>query len=377
MPQLDLWYLAAAAVFVALYWLVPRAGQRWVLAAGSSAFLGYLDPVSLALAGGCAVATWWTSRDATRGQRAPVGLALLLLFCVVRVGEVSDDLLEEWVIFAPAGFGFYVLRLAHYRIEALRGGFEPHGPLDVFNYLLFFPTILVGPIHRFDVWQREDRRRRWDPALFAEGLERVLYGYVKVVAIANWLVFNRGLFVDLAGWAPAAITLFECLQYGLYLYFAFAGFSDIAIGLGRLLGFRIGENFDWPFFQRNIGDFWRSWHISLSEWCRRYVFLPVMARWRAPTLAVFASMTTLGLWHAFTWQYLLWGAYHAVGIAVFRLWQRVAPAPAGHGAALAMRAAATTLTFAFVTLGFVITKNVSLDALLIDVEDLLLRWSPP
>ena len=378
MPQLQTWYLAACAAFVALYWLAPRRAQPWLLAAASTGLLAWLDWQSWLVASAGAVVAWAGSREGTRWRATPVLLALILLFCVVRAGEVlGAELPGAWTIVAPLGFGFYMLRLAHYRVEQLRGTFRPHRLLDVYSYLLFFPTVLIGPIHRFDVWQREGRRRRWDPALVAEGLERVLYGYVKVVALAHWLVWNRGLFVDLDGWMPAAVTLFECLQYGLYLYFAFAGYSDIAIGLSRLLGVRVGENFRWPYLQRNIGEFWRSWHISLSEWCRRYVFLPVMARWRAPTAAVFASMVVLGLWHAFTWQYLLWGAYHAAGIAIFRLWQRVAPQPTGPVAAHAAHAAAVVVTFCFVMLGFVITKNASLEAVAVVLQELAQGWGPP
>src|SRR5690606_36026035 len=121
-------------------------------------------------------------------------------------------------------------------------------------------------------------------------------------------VYNQDLFVDPSGLAPLWAWLFESLQYGLYLYLAFAGYSDIAIGLARVLGFEVVENFRWPFVQPNLGAFWRAWHMSLSDWCRRYIFLPALARWRRPVPALFVAMIALGLWHELSLRFIAWGA---------------------------------------------------------------------
>src|SRR5690606_22484260 len=98
------------------------------------------------------------------------------------------------------------------------------------------------------------------------------------------------------------------------LYFKFSGYSDIAIGVSRLLGFRVMENFHYPFIAQNIGDFWKRWHISLSSWCRDYAYMPVWSRLRNGALAALASMLILGLWHELSWRYLAWGLYHGAGI---------------------------------------------------------------
>ena len=351
MPQLRLEFLAFAAVVVGVHWALPRRWQpAWLLACGAG-FLGFMDPVALALVvlGGLAV-----YRLAPAG--AGVVVALVGLFIAVRLGQRADDLAGLPAIAAPFGFGFTMLRLVHYVVERMRGAFRPHAAVDVLHYLLFFPTLTVGPIHRFDQFQTDLGRRHWDTARFTEGLERVLYGYGKVVVLANWLVFNRNLFVPahtLPAWAEIA---FEPVQYGLYLYLSFAGYSDIAIGLSLLLGHRVMENFKSPLTQRNIGDFWQAWHLSLSDWCRRYVFLTALARWRAVAPAVLLSMVVLGLWHEFTPRFLLWGAYHGAGIVVWRWWQRAVgphlPEPTGRTARAAERAFYVAVTLVFVTAGF-------------------------
>jgi alginate O-acetyltransferase complex protein AlgI len=112
-----------------------------------------------------------------------------------------------------------------------------------------------------------------------------------------------------------------CVQYGLNLYLQFSGYSDIAIGIAMLVGYRVPENFNWPFIATNIQTFWSRWHITLSHWCRDYVFQPVAAVSRSPHIGVIAAMLVLGMWHELSWRYLLWGAYHGLGLVVWRQFQ--------------------------------------------------------
>ena len=108
----------------------------------------------------------------------------------------------------------------------------------------------------------------------------------------------------------------------LYVYMDFSAYSDIAIGSSRLFGIRIMENFNWPIFAQNIGDFWRRWHMTLAGWCQTYVYLPTIGLSRNPFLAVYATFLAIGLWHAGSINYACWGLYHATGVAVFQIWQR-------------------------------------------------------
>ncbi|MBL4686395.1 MAG: MBOAT family protein [Nannocystaceae bacterium] len=282
------------------------------------------------------------------------------MFCAVRTGQRAQEWFDLTSIAAPLGFGYYILRLVHYRAEATRGNLRPHGLVQLYAYLAFFPMLIIGPIHRADTFFRWHARRKFAAADLSVAFQRLLYGYVKVVVLARWLVVQQALYVDTLP-VPALEVLFASLQYGLFLYFSFAGYSDIAIGLARAMGYRIEENFDSPFLRRNLAEFWRAWHMSLSDWCRRYVFLPVFARTRNHVIALYATMLTLGLWHEFTVRYVLWGAWHAGGLALYR-WLDAHIVPrlpvvdsrigrtVVHGLAIAT-------TFTFVVLGFTITRT--------------------
>jgi len=187
-----------------------------------------------------------------------------------------------------------------------------------------------------------------------------------------------------AGWAAdqappeSALALYLLmLQIGFNLYFQFAGYSDIAIGFARLLGFRVMENFDRPFLQKNISDFWRCWHISLTSWAREYVYGGVVSLSRSPALAALATLVAIGLWHEISLRYLLWGCYHGAGIVI---WQRLQPLwrrfPAVQQPALRgmIDAASILLTLHFVLLGFLLVRQPDVAAMAATAERLLFSW---
>ena len=388
MPQLSFEFLLFTGVMVACFWRLPERARPPVLAVASSLFLMYWDVVSFGVLAVMTLAVHAgsgprTGQDPNRRRLAwRIGLvALLLAFATVKGMDAFGERVGWAAFVVPLGFGFYTLKLIHYWVEVDLGDVERPSPLCFYNYMLFFPTLLVGPIHRIEPFVRGERRRRWDPELFADGLRRMLYGYAKVVVIANYAVAHllRGYLFGAAEPDTSWWVLCECLSYGLYLYFAFAGFSDIAIGVSKLFGQDVGENFRYPFLQPNIAAFWRCWHISLSDWCRRYVFTPALARWRNPSLAVVATMVAIGLWHEFTPRYVLWGFYHGAGLALHRVWashvgERFALPSSGLQGGV-VRVVSTALTFAFVIVGFAITKNDSLVQTAADFETLLFGGS--
>jgi alginate O-acetyltransferase complex protein AlgI len=243
--------------------------------------------------------------------------------------------------------------------------------------MLFFPTILIGPIHRFEDFLRSGRRLRWDGMQFARGLERILYGYAKVVIVANWLIAVQAMSLvnRFHPESQALSLLLDSAIYGFHLYFTFSGFSDIAIGCGLLFGYQICENFDRPFLKPNIGEFWQSWHMSLSAWCRQYVFLSIYSRWRNLAIAMVATMVTLGLWHEFSLRFLLWGVYHGIGLSIFRWYQRsIRPRfPELQNRLLKpiAYAGAVLLTFTFVIVGFTIPRSTSMAEMMSNFRTLL------
>jgi len=198
--------------------------------------------------------------------------------------------------------------------------------------------------------------------MVSQGLQRILYGYVKIVFLANYVVGELlyKVIKSATNHNKLLLEYLECVQYGINLYFQFSGYSDVAIGFALILGFRIIENFNYPFLAVNISDFWRRWHISLSDWCRDYVYIPVAAVTRNGYVGVIVSFLVLGLWHAISFQYLVWGLYHGGGIAIWQLVQKSKkrlPKVENRFLIIISKLSGNFLTMNFVIIGFFITKE--------------------
>lgn len=352
-----------AAAYVALYWLMP-AQLRWAAsAAATTALLLAYSPLSLLALLVVTLATWQAGRRALRQPSAALAGVAFLIFAFVAYRLYSR---EHTLVLL--GFAYYSLRLLHYLAEIYKQKLAPHTLTEFLHYSVFAPIVPLGPLERFGDLQRQLRRCRWNPALFSAGLERILIGATKVLIVGNSIqsgIVKQIVIDPRLGFSPAVIELADCLRYGIGLYFQFAGYSDVAIGLAALLGIQIGENFRAPFVKTNIGDFWNAWHITLSSWCRDYVYYPIVAllRWRAA--GIVAAMLVLALWHEFSWRYVVWGAYHGLGIVAWRLWQGVRPSALVEGPSwlrISWRMVAWALTFAFVILSFAWTKEPNVQA---------------
>lgn len=315
-----------------LAWLLPERWQVSVISLLTAAFLLYVAPVSALMLLLTAAASYWVFQ---RSWLRPTGAVLLATGQAVAVWMVFKSELPARVgwwtqVGVPLGLSYYTFRQIHYAIERYKQTLPRHSWAEYLQYLFFLPTMLVGPINRFPDFLRDVRRRRWDQAQFSVGLERVLYGYVKVVVLGNALLTNKlgGMITALEPAHPALATYLGIIRFAANAYVQFAGYSDIAIGLSLLLGFRTGENFAAPFLAPNLNEFWKRYHISLSQWCRDYVFSPLLSFTRRPMLAIAASMLVLGLWHEWSARYLVWGALQGLGILGWHQFQRVAtPGP--------------------------------------------------
>jgi alginate O-acetyltransferase complex protein AlgI len=221
-----------------------------------------------------------------------------------------------------AGIAYYTCRNIHVLIEQYKVTLQ-HFPLRQYlQYIFFLPVITAGPIHRYPNFQRQCERRRWNSANLTGGLERILYGYAKIVVIGNYLLNLKAAFLFHPQTGSGFIDLLLLsVKDWLSLYIQFSGYTDVALGFALVLGFTIEENFNSPLKAKNLIDFWQRWHITLSAWCKDYIFAPVQALTRNQMLAVFCAMITMGLWHEVSIYYFLWGIYHAAGIALCRWYQ--------------------------------------------------------
>ena len=227
--------------------------------------------------------------------------------------------------FLPLGISFYTFRNISYIIDVYRKKFPAEKSfLIVLNYILLFPTLISGPIVRFETIREEYHERKITVDDVVEGLERFIIGLAKKVLIANQVaVIAANVFsiTDLNSLNSTQVYI-AVISFTLQIYFDFSGYSDMAIGIGRIFGFHFLENFNYPYIATSITDFWKRWHISLSTWFRDYIYIPLggnrvsMLRW---ILNIAIVWFTTGLWHGAAWNFVLWGVYFGVLLVLEKL----------------------------------------------------------
>jgi len=225
-------------------------------------------------------------------------------------------------IILPVGISFYTFQTLSYTIDIYRRNLEPtRDPIAFFAFVSFFPQLVAGPIERAkDLLPQFLRPREFSHTLAVDGLRQILWGLFKKVVIAD----NVGLLVnEIFADAPhlSGVELWwGAVLFAVQIYGDFSGYSDIAIGTAKLLGFRLSLNFDYPYFSKNVTEFWRRWHISLSTWFRDYLFTPLALHWRnwetrGVVLALLLTFGLIGLWHGANWNFVIFGLLHGVILA--------------------------------------------------------------
>ena len=314
-----------------LYFLVPRKLKNAVLLLFSLVFYAWGEPKyvflmigTICLFYGCGIAI-----GKARAQKwkkfwlcvsVVVSLGLLAVFkyadfLLSSVNSVTGLQLPLLKLALPIGISFYTFQCLSYTIDVYRGDARVQRNIVSFGaYVSLFPQLIAGPIVRYvDVARELDNRTHsWED--IALGLRRFLVGLSKKILIANQL----GELTNIFRGSDEKSLLFYwmyAIAFALHIYFDFSGYSDMAIGLGRIFGFKFIENFNYPYLSRSIAEFWRRWHMSLGSWFRDYVYIPLggnrvsRGRWVFNILVVW--MLT-GLWHGAAWNFVLWGLLYAV-----------------------------------------------------------------
>ena len=267
------------------------------------------------------------------------------------------------------GFSFLAFRLLHALFD-FRTGKLPAYHLDEFLvFVLFFPTLPAGPIDRSQRFIGDLRQPKGKPPQNRwQGSQRIIWGLFKKFVIADGLAL---IALNSQNAAQVNSTLWMWLllyAYALRIYFDFAGYTDLAIGLGKYVGINLPENFDHPYFKQNMTAFWNSWHITLAQWFRAYYFNPVvrsmrtrfkiLPAWVVIIIAQFTTMILIGLWHGITWNFAIWGIWHGLGLFIHNRWSnwiRTRPGctPSQPGVQHALQFGGWFLTFNYVSLGWV------------------------
>jgi len=234
---------------------------------------------------------------------------------------------HHWDILLPVGISFYSFQLLSYAIDVYRGELEEEKDfLDYAFYITFFPQLVAGPIVRAKSFlpqlKKEIVLNRFE---VEKGFFLIMMGLFKKSILADYLSqYNDLVFAN-----PGAYSGFETLMaiygYAIQIYCDFSGYTDMAIGMGKMMGFDLGINFNKPYQSTSLTDFWRRWHISLSSWLRDYLYIPLGGNRKGKFrtyLNLFITMLLGGLWHGANWKFIFWGGMHGVGLAVDKIWQK-------------------------------------------------------
>ncbi len=284
-----------------------------------------------------------------------VGLLVYFKYANFIVENIAPHHFEWSDVALPIGISFFSFQSLSYSLDVHRQTVKPLKKLSEYMvYILSFPQMIAGPIVRFTEVEKALRMRTVENADWLNGFYRFALGLSKKVLIANTLASIFPIDIAVAsggfeGWsAPHAFI--AILAFTFQIYFDFSGYSDMAIGLGRMLGFKFPENFRQPYRATSITDFWRRWHITLSSWMKDYLYIPLGGNRVSSNARLYMNLVLVfaisGLWHGASWNFLIWGLYHGVFLILDRIFLRDVLQRLPH-------IISRTLTFGFVVVGWV------------------------
>ncbi len=326
-------------VVLLVYLVAPRAMKNIVLLLASLFFYGWGEPKYLFLMvatiivgyiGGILIEKY---QDKKQGRL----ILILALFCCLGalvVFKYADFFLASFnratglsvrmlKLALPVGISFYTFQLISYLVDVFRGRVEAQkNPITLATYVVMFPQLIAGPIVRYEQVQQELTSRTHSIPMIREGIVRFVLGLGKKVLIANQLGELADTYYRVQ--ENSVIFAWVCaVAATLQIYFDFSGYSDMAIGLGRMLGFKFPENFNYPYISRSITEFWRRWHMTLGGWFRDYVYIPMGgSRVKSGRLVINLLVVWMltGLWHGAAWNFIVWGLFFGILLIVEKLW---------------------------------------------------------
>ena len=318
-----------------VYFIVPQKGRNAVLLAASLFFSGGGEPKFLLFMVFSIAQGYVFARLIGRGRRKKLflTLSLVLSFALLGYCKYADFFIENFnavtglslpllKIALPIGISFYTFQIASYEIDVYRGDVAAqHNFIDFAAYVAMFPQLIAGPIVRYRDIAPQLKERTHSLEAAASGASRFAVGLGKKVLVANVLAQLVSAYKASAEQTALYAWLYA-IAFTLQIYFDFSGYSDMAIGLGRIFGFTFPENFRYPYIAKSITEFWRRWHMSLGSWFRDYVYIPLggnrvsKTKWLRNILVVWLLT---GLWHGAAWNFVLWGLLFA-GLLLAEKW---------------------------------------------------------
>jgi len=334
-------YYLFTTITVIVYWVIPHSWRAYLLTLAGFLYFGSYYPREILLLLVTALVVYlWGLVITKRPGRWLLAAGVLLAAGNLAYFKYRPLLVETYNWFAswkgltvnpgihkivvPLGISYFTFKMIHYLVDLHRGHIERHRAIDFFNYIFFFPILTAGPIERFQPFLAQSQNiYGFEMDNLYQGLPRIIVGLFKKIVLADTLAIwavnlnSPDLTAGQYWWAMYAYTF--------QIYFDFSGYTDMALGVSRLFGYRIMENFDWPYLSRDVSEFWKRWHMSLTGWLRDYVFIPLGgSRGQLSTTIrnTFIVMAVTGIWHGAAWHFLAWGLYHAAGLTGLRLYRR-------------------------------------------------------
>ncbi len=361
----------AAAIFVAIYLCNKLlktdarkvSATKWILLAASYLFVAYADLRFALVLAALTVIVWLCAKNKKHIKYGVIASVLALAFfkytnffadsfCKL-FGKDDYNALN---IILPLGISFYTFSAISYLVDVLRGKTEARGLTDVALYLAFFPKITSGPIQRSqDFFSQLDAPRSIGWSSFSTGIQIFLFGMFKKLVLADRLsVFVNQVFDTPLAFGGMTVLL-AVLAYAMQIYFDFSGYSDMAVGVARILDIHLPRNFNLPYLSHNVTELWKRWHISLSSWLQEYLYISLGGNRKGVVrtyINLIITMVIGGIWHGPSWNYIIWGLLHGVALAVHKLWvQKTGSAKKEHSTL--SNVLSTLLTFGFTCLCWV------------------------
>ncbi len=369
----DLLYPVFIFVSVAVFHLLPQNKKcAWIFFTGLL-FYSYYADIFVALILAEALIVFFLSRSCEKNALSfafllslSIGvlgwfkyrnMATFTFDALIHFGQTNRLNLQKLIL--PLAISFFSFEFIHYIMDARRKKIPPHTLDEFLAFAMFYPAMVAGPIKRFQHFVPQLKSARLTAEHVNAGVWRISMGYAKKMIIADTMDLWVQPLLSRSGISAAGSTdvWLALLAYSIKIYADFSGYSDIAIGSARLFGIIIPENFLLPYLKQNIGQFWRHWHISLTQWLMDYVYIPLGGNkkgLRRTCINTFITLFVSGLWHGAAWHFVAWGTYHGALLVLYRLYaERVkpniqflqTPNPV-------VRAFSVCFTFALVTLGW-------------------------
>ena len=340
---------------LAVYFLVParrRRARNLVLLSASLFFYFFGEPVGILLMLASIAGNYFAARRLAAGRHEKAWLAAAVVynlamlgtfkyadFFVTNVNALTGLSLPLPGLAMPIGISFFTFQGLSYVLDVYRRRVPAQRDLvNVATYIAMFPQLVAGPIVRYETVAGELDDRRETLSRASDGARRFIYGLAKKMLLSNAMgEIAKAVFAQETGALSAPLAWTGAAAYAFQIFFDFAGYSDMAIGLGHIFGFHFPENFDYPYVSRSITEFWRRWHMSLGTWFRDYVYIPLGGSRRGTARQLFNILivwTLTGLWHGAAWNFVAWGLYFALLLTLEKLfllrWLERAPRALGH-----------------------------------------------